>query len=328
MRPRLLLLSGAILVFAASAPAAEVDKYLLDDTDAVLGLDVKMLLQSPLVKKNYVPLAQKQLQSNAEAQKNIKELGFDPLKDVDRILLVHGESCHRSVDGKEQFSPLVIVRGRFDTAKIHTKAAQIAQFAPTVLKVHKNANGIIYELTVDKTVFIALPDRTSLVASLFKDQVSEALDKGANKKKTKLKSSGLSFLIEQTDNRHCLWAVALGHAAPAADTPLPTAKDKKVEKTARKKLSDSGIDELSGGLTVADGIKADFRIKVQDEETATTISDAVQMFLPQIVQGFKVEDKRLVPVREFLTSLSVARDVRDLIIRGDVSGKVFVESLK
>jgi hypothetical protein len=79
---------------------------------------------------------------------------------------------------------------------------------------------------------------------------------------------------------------------------------------------------------VADGIKADFRVKVQDEETATTISDAVQMFLPQIVQGFKVEDKRLVPVREFLTSLSVARDVRDLIIRGDVSGKVFVESLK
>jgi hypothetical protein len=319
-----------VALFASTAPAAEVDKYLLDDTDAVLGLDVKLLMQSPLVKKNYLPLVQKQLQGNAEVQKNLKELGFDPLKDIDRILVVHGESCHRGVSGKEEFAPFVIVRGRFDTAKIHAKAAQIAQLIPTLLKIHKTTTGLIYEIGGERTFFLAMPDRTTLVGAPFKDLASDALDKAANKKKTNLKNAGLRFLIQQTDNRHALWVAAKGEAAFAADTPLPTVKDRPIAKTARKKLADSGIDELSGGITVEDGLKAGFRVTVQDEETAKTVAEAVQAFLPQIVDGVvgKSDDKRLVPVGELLRSLSVGRDVRDLVITGTVSGKVFVESLK
>jgi len=319
-----------VALFAASAPAAEVDKYLLDDTDAVLGLDVKLLLQSPLIKKNYLPLAQKQLQSNAEVQKNLKEIGLDPLRDIDRILVVHGESCHRLVNSKEEFAPFVIIRGRFDTAKIHAKMAQLQQFIPTLLKVHKYGTGTLYEITVDKAFFLALPDRTTIVGSLFKDQVTEALDKAANKKKTKLQTAGMKFMIEQTDNRHALWVAAKGSAAFSADTPLPTTKDKKVEKNARKKLSDSGIDELSGGITVEEGLKAGFRVIVQDEETAKTVEEAIQTFLPQIVDGVvgKNDDKRLVPVAELLRSLTIGRDVRDLVVTGSVSGKVFVDSLK
>jgi hypothetical protein len=320
-----------VAVFATTAPAAEVDKYLLDDTDAILGVDIKLLLQSPLVKKNYLPLAQKQLQSNAEVQKNLKELGIDPFKDIDRILVVHGESCHRSVNSsKEDFAPFVIIRGRFDTAKLHAKVAQLQQFLPTLLKTHKSANGIIYEITADKSFFLALPDRTTIVGSLFKDQVSDALDKAANKKKTNLKTAGMRFMIEQTDNKHAVWVAAKGSAAFSADNPLPAAKDKKVDKTARKKLADSGIDEISGGITVDDGLKAGFRLTVEDEESAKMIAETVQTFLPNIVDAVvgKSDDKRLVPVGEFLRSLSVGRDVRDLVITGNVSGKVFVDSLK
>jgi hypothetical protein len=322
-----LLLVG---LFAASAPAAEADKYLLDDTDAVIGLDVKLLLQSPLVKKNYLPLAQKQLQNNADVQKNLKEIGLDPLRDIDRILLVHGESCHRIVNSKEEFAPFVIIRGRFDTAKIHAKVAQVQQFIPTLLKIHKSGSNVIYEITADKSFFLALPDRTTIVGALFKDQVTEALDKAANKKKTKLQTAGMKFMIEQTDNRHTLWVAAKGSAAFSADSPLPTAKDKKVAKSARKKLSDSGIDEISGGITVEDGLKAGFRITVPDEDTAKTIEEAIQTFLPNVVDAVagKNDDKRLVPVAEFLRSVTIGRDVRDLVVTGSVSGKVFVESLK
>ena len=65
-------------------------------------------------------------------------------------------------------------------------------------------------------------------------------------------------------------------------------------------------------------------------EEDETIAETVQTFLPQIVDAVvgKSDDKRLVPVGEFLRSLSVGRDVRDLVITGTVSGKVFVESLK
>jgi hypothetical protein len=106
------------------------------------------------------------------------------------------------------------------------------------------------------------------VGAPFKDQVSDALDKPANKTKTNLKNASMRFLIQQTDNRHALWVAAKGEAAFSADSPLPTVNDRPVAKTGRKKLADSGIDEVSGGITVENGLKAGFRVTVQDEETA------------------------------------------------------------
>lgn len=320
-----------LFVFSASATAADVDKYLLDDTDAVLGLNVKLLLQSPLVKKNYLPLAQKQLKSNDEAQKLLQELGLDPFRDVDRVLLVHGESCHRTVASKEEFAPLVIIRGRFDPARIHAKAAQLAQFVPNLIKFEQTKNGIIYEIGVPRPFFVALPDRTALVASLFKDQVAEALLKGRGKKERRLKHFGMEFLVQQVDYKNSVWVAAQGRAAFGEKTQLPIAKGKKVEEGARKKLSDSGIEEISGGLTVTDGIRAKFHIKVPDPETAKTISDLLPQILPQIAANDldgKLEGKRFDPVREFLRSLVVGSDDNYLIVRGEVSGKVFAESLK
>lgn len=330
---RVLGMLTVALGLCATASAADVDKYLLDDTDAVIGLEIKVLLKAPLVQKNYVPLARKQIQGNAEVQKQLTELGFDPFRDLDRVLIVHGESCHRGSKGsKDEVSPLVIARGKFDATKIHTKFTQLAQFVPTVFKVHKEKNGVVYEVAGgDKTFYLAMPDRGTIVGSMYKDHISDALDKGLGKKTTKLQNGSLKFLISQVDYNHSVWVAALGHAAFNEDNPLPTVKDKKVAKNARKKLSDSGIDEISGGITVSDGLKADFRVIVPDEDTAKQISEVVQTFLPQLIDGIvgdRKQDKKMAPVQEFLKSMTVGRDVRDLIIRGDVSGKVFVESLK
>lgn len=320
------------LTLAVPASAAEVDKYLLDDTDAALGLNVRQLLDSTLVKKNYLPLAQAALKGQPEIQSQLIGFGIDPLKDIDRILLVHGESCHRTVESKDEVGPFVIVRGRFDPAKFHGKAAQLAQFAPKLLQMHKTpSGGIIYEVTLEKSFFVAMPERTVLVGSLFKDQVSDALDRASGKKKSQLKQYGMRFLIEQADNKNALWLAALGSAALGGETPLPVKKGKTVEKAARQKLSDSGVRELSGGITVADGIKAAFRVKVEDPETAKTLSDALNQFLPQAagkeLEG-KLADKKAAPIRELIRSLAVAAEDNDLIIQGSVPGKVILDSLK
>jgi hypothetical protein len=99
----------------------------------------------------------------------------------------------------------------------------------------------------------------------------------------------------------------------------------------RKKLSDSGIEELSGGISVTDGIKAAIRVKVEEPETAKTISEVLQQFLPDAAKkGFdgKLEGKKLTPVREFLKTLTVGCEDNYLLLKGEVPGKVFVESLK
>jgi hypothetical protein len=321
-----------ILACAATVPAAELDRYLVDDTDAVVGLDVRMLLKTPLVQKNYLPLAKKQLAANAELQKNLKELGFDPLRDLDRVLVVHGDSCHRMVDGKDEFVPLIIVRGRFDTMKIQTKLAQIAQFVPTLLKIQKTSDGTYYELHLgDKTFYVALPERTAVVASAVKEHITDALAKARNRKKTKFKHLNIDFLVEQADNRHAIWVVALGYTALTRETPLPTAKGKKVEANVRKKLSDSGIDEITGGVQITDSVKALVRVKVEDVDTAKQIAEVAQLVLPMLTQNNlvgKLDDKKLAPAMEFLRSLTVSTTDRYVVVNGELANKSVVESLK
>src|SRR5208283_4462244 len=105
-----------------------------------------------------------------------------------------GESCHR-LDEKNPGGMVFIIRGRFDTAKMHAKAAALAKSAPKLMKAEKTTGGTIYELKLDpQSFFLALPEKTTLIASPYKDHIVEALEKGAGKKKTQLKHQDVQSL--------------------------------------------------------------------------------------------------------------------------------------
>src|SRR5271170_2758108 len=141
---RVFLLPTSLLIFAAAAPAAEPDKYLLNDTDAVVSLNVRQLVETPLFKKHYQENLKKLVTGNKDVQQAFKDLGIDPFKNIERILAVHGESSHRlddKPDGPGKSSLFLIVRGQFDTAKLHAKASQLAKDYPDFIKVEKTAAG-------------------------------------------------------------------------------------------------------------------------------------------------------------------------------------------
>jgi hypothetical protein len=322
-RHRLLALITALLL-AAPAAAAEVDKYLLDDTDALLTLNVRNAIDSPVFKKVYLPLVQKLLKEKPELHKHLLDAGLDPLKDIDRLLVVHGDSCHRDND---RAGVLVVAHGRFDSGRVQAKLGFLAQFAPKLLQIHKENNGIVYELTLeDKSFFLAFPDRTTLVASPFKDQISDALDKGANKKKPQLKFKDVKKLIEVTDSKQALWLLATGRT-----TTSVVALGKKGEKVSKSTLKDQGVNEVSGGFLITDGLKAAFGIKVESEIAAKAVSEALQAELAKVVEkGFDgaLDDPKLEPVRVFLKNLVIAGDGKYIVIQGEVAPRIFADSVK
>src|SRR5262249_10385759 len=126
------ILAAGLLV-PALAHAADADKYLLDDTDAVLTVEVRQFFDSPLFKTNYPPPLQTALKGDSITTMG-HSFGVDPCKDVDRVLMVHGESCHRLKGKNGDRGYFFIVRGRFDPTKAHARAAQMAKEQAKLLR--------------------------------------------------------------------------------------------------------------------------------------------------------------------------------------------------
>src|SRR5689334_14245666 len=89
----------ALLALAVVVPVrtSDFEKYLLDDTDAVLTINVKQLVGSTAYTKNLQKKIEDQLKA-LPAQMVLKDSGFDPLKDIERVTLVTGRSVHRTVE--------------------------------------------------------------------------------------------------------------------------------------------------------------------------------------------------------------------------------------
>ena len=174
------LFAGALSALAVPARAADADTYLPDDTEAILTVNVRQILDSALVKKFALEKIKEALKESDEVQKVLDELGFDPLNDVESVIHATGSDPEKG---------FLIVHGRFDLAKFHARGEEAAKDNGDVLKIHKVGDGdkqIVYEVNITdigQTVFVALPSKTTLVISPVKDAVVDALARAPAKRR-------------------------------------------------------------------------------------------------------------------------------------------------
>src|SRR5437870_4713763 len=159
---RLLLMATVCLAWTLPIKAAELDKYLPSDTEFALTVNVRQIVDSELVKKYALDMVKGALQDN-EAQKVLEALGFDPLKDVTSVAIA-------SPGGDDREKGLVIVHGKFDTAKFAAKAEEVAK-KDEHLKIIKAGAYTLYQVTGglpgagDKPTYVALVDGQTMVVS-------------------------------------------------------------------------------------------------------------------------------------------------------------------
>src|SRR5438034_457111 len=99
-------IAGVVVALALPLQAAEVDKYLPDDTEVVMVVNARQLLDAPFVKKH----ALEQLRAvvkGAEAAKILDSLGFDPFKDLATIT-----GAASTLGGQAKM--VMIAHGQFD----------------------------------------------------------------------------------------------------------------------------------------------------------------------------------------------------------------------
>lgn len=283
----------ALLASVRAVRAADIDKLLPSDTQAVLAVDVKHFMHAAVVKKHFLEPLQQACQDCCEVQDLLETVGLDPFKDIERVTIA---ATGKAEDGKF----LVIIHGRFDTAQIQAAARELAKSHEDVLKIHKIGEHKMYEIIApgkhgslllgsglhpDKTgeikpcfrmqcvgnlldmtgsLYVGLVDKATLVVSGCREEVTTAFDKATGQKKTIL-TREMRHLVEDIEARQCLWMVMGSSYLTGKDAEVGEGEEQEEDAVA------PDIESCAAGISLGEDLK------VQVVVTAANVTKARAM---------------------------------------------------
>jgi hypothetical protein len=172
------LISLSLAAEAPSAPAPErtpqqatPDRLTPADAEMVLTVNVRQMLQTPVVKKHALDPLKMLLKRNDELQQLLTAAGLDPLKDITTI----GLSTSGNPAGSVKL--LAVVRGSFDTDKARSAAEEYAKKHPGRIKSFKEGELPMWEIlaSAHKPFFAAFAGKNTLVMSAAKEDAVAAV---------------------------------------------------------------------------------------------------------------------------------------------------------
>jgi hypothetical protein len=306
-RPVLLVAAGLVLgLLAAGARAAEPDKLLPADTTMVLTVNVRALLDSPVVRKHALDLIKTALKHNEQVEKLLAAAGLDPLKDLKSVVVAAPGLAPKNV--------LVIVHGNFDLDKIHKAADAFAAKNPAELVIHKEGDLRLYESRQGThTTFAAFPDRETLVAA----PTQTLLTKAAAKKDGKV-GAELQGVLGTVNDKQGVWLATL----------MPAELKKMLARNPQAKELADKVQSLSGGVTLDKGLQAAFVVLTTDAAAADTLSkllDGGKGFAALLVSGNPQFGKFLTEVIE---AIEISTDKTAVKIGLKVTEEQFEKGMK
>jgi hypothetical protein len=312
----IVLAALALMAWAMPARAADVNKFLPDDAEIVLVVNVQQILSSPLVAKNALPHIKQMLQSNEKVKKDLEGLGFDPFKDLTRVTAT---ASAVSPDAKGA----IIIEGNFDVAKFEAKALEMTKEKADMFKAVVDGGHKLLEIknpNEDKPAYAALIDKNTAVISQDKSFILDSFERSTGKKKVALKKD-IKALIEKANQGQSIWLVAPG--AVFAKSPL--AEDDKAKKIIEK------IDSLNVGVNLTEDISMNTAIVTKSPDAAKEISEEVKNGLEQmkgLLSLIAGQQKELAPLVEVVGSIKVAVDNTTITLKSEVSKEMIEKSLK
>ena len=304
-----------LVLATGSIRGAEVDKFLPNDSEYVVTLSVRSLLDSALAKKYGLPKMRELIKSDDEAQDIFKSLGLDPLADIQSLTLA-------STNISDPSKALFILHGKFNPDKFHAKAQEVIQTYGEILKIHKAEAIHFYEVSFpgQSPFFVAVVDATTILASPGKEGVLEALEKTAGKRKSEVKKELLT-LLQKADGNRTLWMIGLKSALE--HSPLSA------DENARPVLTK--VETAAAGVTVAADIQAEFTLTAKSPEAAKELNTELVEKLDKakgIVSILVGDVKELQILLELVGALKVSTEDRTVTLRGQIGEEIIEKSLK
>jgi hypothetical protein len=316
--PRVIAIASAVafvsLLPLASPVRADDDatRYLPADSDMVVYVNVKQLLDSAIVKKfdlveKYAMEPVKSaLKNNKEAQQALEALGVDPLHDIHTLLLA----------GEANSAPklLLVIKGNFDVEKLRKAAADFIEKNPDNAKLHTEANLKIYEISEGElTGFALIVDRQTILIGRTKEYVLNAV----RQKEPKLKKE-LQAILKDQDPKQSFWFAGLA----TEEIKQALGGDARTAALAGK------ITAVSGRILVTDEITVDLRIHATDARSAATLSKFLGDVKELGVIATRKIDNYGQLISKALGTFSVAAEKSVVILSAKIEGELIKEALK
>jgi hypothetical protein len=312
----------AVTVFGAlPLNAADLDPFVPPDTESYVAVNVRRVLDSAFAKKIGIDRARQALKDAEGVGDVLNDLGFDPFKDLDRVVIA-------TPGGTDPDRGLVIVHGKFNLEKFKKKAEEAARENADVLKIRKVPDGArgqitLYEVTppgADMTLYVALASNTTLLASSGKDYVIEALKQARAKKKPVLKNKDFQSLLEKMDARQSVSLAVLGKAI----------KGDLIDSSPRVKEALAKIEALGGGLTIGEDVKFELVIAAKEEKSAKALRGSAEQVLKWSLVSLTLlsgNNKALDILLEVVKSVKVTSRDKVVTIKAEVNPDTIKELL-
>jgi hypothetical protein len=292
---RFALAAAFAVALAPTARAAEVDKLLPADAEYVIHFNLKQIIDSDIIKKYALEQLKQGLQGN-DAQAMLKELGLDPLKDVEKITI--GASGTDQNDAKA----LIIVRGNFDPDKLFKAADAAAKKDGDKFTLVKDGKDTMFKFQPDNgnPVYGTVVDNKTVIIGTDKKIITTASAAHAAGKPSEA-SRELTTLVSRMDDKASMWVAAITKdKLNKVKLPPGGAGGQNIQDQLGK------LDNITLVLRVTGDINLDVNLGMATEEAANEMGKTVDEGLTTVKGALPfliANDKRMQPLGDVAKSL-------------------------
>ncbi len=268
---RRLLAAAAIGIGLTATPvrAAEVERLIPAETTSYLHVNLKQIIDSDLFKKYALANLKQAMQGN-EAQETLKTLGLDPLKDIDSVTAgIWG-------DDPQNMQALVVVRGKFDPAKLFEAVEAAAKKDGDKVSVVKDSGYTLVKITGGnrpEPFYASVANEKTIVGGTDKKLVTAAMKASDDNSKPAIKKE-LADLVGKMDSKASMFGCGLNSGKVGDIPPIPGIDDPEKLKKQLEKLESSSMT-----LKVTGDVSLEIMMTMKDTASADDLGATVDDLL-------------------------------------------------
>lgn len=285
--------------------AAEADRLTPADAELVLTINVRRIVQSPVVKKHGLEPFKALLQRNDEATQLLKAAGIDPLKDLDTLSAIVADdpqAAGRNAAMGHKF--LIVARGRFDLDKTQHAAADFAKKHPDQLEILSEGERSLYKMPDKRGDYFAMfADTHTLVMAPTKDETLALVRRAGQTPQTLNKP--MQAALAKANGEAAIW---LAMTMSEKFKELLKADDASKEFAAT-------VQSIAGAVELNDDVQLAVTFHTVGPEAATKIKGKLDEVMPLLLFLGAGKDKKGQLVKEIVESVKLQAQKNEASIR-------------
>jgi hypothetical protein len=316
---RVMMGAALVLGLATTTRAAEPDKLLPADTDTVAIVNLRQIIGSDIIKK-YALEQIKQALEGQDAKKILEDLGLDPLKDVEKIVVGSVETQFKK-DAQPKF--LIIVHGKFDAEKLYKTAEVESKREGSKISLVKDGDTVMFKFEpggAQGPVYGTVVNEKTVIAGSDKALITTALKASDASKPAALKKE-LTTLLAKLDDKASI-SVASLVKGKLDEVKLPAGGGIPVKLDGLEKAIPK-METVAVSIKIGTDVLLDLTIGMKDEDAAGDMRNALDdLFrdLKPLVQGLGEFEPRAKPLADVLASVKITSKNKDVTLTGKVTG--------